>query len=204
MDFFELVTTVFEVAGVGAMVVGFVIAIVLSAQLLWRTRDGERAFRMLRETIGSVILLGLEILVAADLVKTVTSTPSLTDALVLAIIVVIRTLLSFSLQIEIEGTLPWKRLTTTGPQLFGRAVKRGGERTQRLAEEQDATPPAAPAPGASNPAQQAPTHQASTQQANGAYAAQAPQPATGAHAGPAIAPPIPDDEVGFPELRSRS
>jgi len=162
MDFFELVTIVFEVAGVGAMVVGFVIAIVLSAQLWWRTRDGERAFRMLRETIGAVILLGLEILVAADLVKTVTSTPSLTDAAVLAIIVVIRTLLSFSLQIEIEGTLPWRRLATTGPQLLGRAVKRGGERTRRLAEEQDP------------PAQDVPTAAA-----------------------------IPDDEAGFPELRTR-
>ncbi|HXH33095.1 MAG TPA: DUF1622 domain-containing protein [Plantibacter sp.] len=199
MDFFELVTTVFEVAGVGAMVVGFIIAIVLSAQLLWRTRDGERAFRMLRETIGSVILLGLEILVAADLVKTVTSTPSLTDAAVLAIIVVIRTLLSFSLQIEIEGTLPWRRLATTGPQQFGRAVKRGGERTQRLAEEQDAAPPSTPASGTQFPTQQAPA-----QQADGTYAGQTPQPAAGANAGPAIAPPIPDDEAGFPELRSRS
>lgn len=199
MDFFELVTTVFEVAGVGAMVVGFVVAIVLSAQLLWRTRDGERAFRMLRETIGSVILLGLEILVAADLVKTVTSTPSLTDAAVLAIIVVIRTLLSFSLQIEIEGTLPWRRLATTGPQQFARAVKRGGERTQRLAEEQDATPPSTPASGT-----HAPTQQAAAQQAYGTSAGRPTQPATGAPAGPAIAPPIPDDEVGFPELRSRS
>ncbi|MGK9147628.1 DUF1622 domain-containing protein [Plantibacter flavus] len=166
MDFFELVTIVFEVAGVGAMVVGFVVAIVLSAQLWWRTRDGERAFRMLRETIGSVILLGLEILVAADLVKTVTSTPSLTDALVLAIIVIIRTLLSFSLQIEIEGTLPWRRLATTGPQQFARAVKRGGERTRRRAEEQAdqsrATEPSAP-----------------------------------------VTPAVPDDEVGFPELRAR-
>ena len=141
MDFFELVTIVFEVAGVGAMVVGFVIAVALSARLWLRTRDGGRAFRMLRETIGSVILLGLEILVAADLVKTVTSTPSLTDAAVLAIIVVIRTLLSFSLQIEIEGTLPWRRLATTGPQAFGQAVARGGERPRRPTEEQPVTAP---------------------------------------------------------------
>lgn len=177
MDFFELVTTVFEVAGVGAMVVGFVIAVVLSARLWWSTRDGDRAFRMLRETIGSVILLGLEILVAADLVKTVTSTPSLTDALVLAIIVVIRTLLSFSLQIEIEGTLPWRRLATTGPQHFSRAVKRGGERRRRLDDEQDAD---------------APTTQP-----------QAAQPAAGAHASTIVTPEIPDDEIGFPELRSQ-
>lgn len=173
MDFFELVTIVFEVAGVGAMVVGFVIAVTLSARLWWSTRDGARAFRMLRETIGSVILLGLEILVAADLVKTVTSTPSLTDALVLAIIVVIRTLLSFSLQIEIEGTLPWRRLATTGPQLFDRAVKRGGERTRRRAEQQDAS-------------------------------AKDLEPSDATPAPTVAAQPIPDDEDGFPELRSRS
>lgn len=184
MDFFELVTTVFEVAGVGAMVIGFVVAVVLSARLWWSTRDGERSFRMLRETIGSVILLGLEILVAADLVKTVTSTPSLTDAIVLGIIVLIRTLLSFSLQVEIEGTLPWNRLATTGGQLFGRAVKRGGERTQRLAEEHDAQAPGTQAP--------------STQTGPVAQTAQP------ARQMPPIAPVIPDDEVGFPELRSRN
>lgn len=187
MDFFELVTTVFEVAGVGAMVIGFVIAVVLSARLWWSTRDGERSFRMLRETIGSVILLGLEVLVAADLVKTVTSTPSLTDAVVLGIIVLIRTLLSFSLQVEIEGTLPWKRLATTGPQLFGRAVKRGGERTQRLAEENDAQAPGTPEPGT----QTVPAAQAAPE-------TQSYRPE------PPVAPVIPDDEVGFPELRSRN
>ena len=67
--FFELVTEWFEVLGVVAMVLGFVFAFVIAGRAWSRTRDGSSAFRTLRETMGAVILLGLEILVAADLVK---------------------------------------------------------------------------------------------------------------------------------------
>jgi uncharacterized membrane protein len=122
--FFETVTVVFEVMGVGAMVVGFVVAFVFSARTWARTKDGKRSFGTLRETLGGVILLGLEILVAADLVKTVTSTPSLTDALVLALIVLIRTVLSFSLQVEMDGVAPWRRALVTGPEVVASAVRR--------------------------------------------------------------------------------
>ena len=114
--FFETVTSIFEIVGVAAMVLGFVGAIVLGIRSLVVTRDGRVAFKTLRDSIGLVILLGLEILVAADLVRTVTSTPSLTDAIVLAIIVLIRTVLSFSLQIEIEGVAPWRRALMTAPE----------------------------------------------------------------------------------------
>jgi uncharacterized membrane protein len=122
VGFFELVTSVFEIVGVGAMVLGFLLAIALGIRSLIDTRDGKVAFKTLRDSIGLVILLGLEILVAADLVRTVTSTPSLTDAIVLAIIVLIRTVLSFSLQIEIEGVAPWRRALMTAPEQIGRAV----------------------------------------------------------------------------------
>ena len=121
---FETVTEVFEVGGVATMVVGFLVALGLSLRVWIRAKDGEAAFRTLRQMFGGVILLGLEILVAADLVKTVTSTPSLTDAVVLGIIVLIRTVLSFSLQVEIDGVAPWKRALVTGPQVIARAVKR--------------------------------------------------------------------------------
>ena len=120
--FFETVTNVFEIVGVGAMVLGFVVAVVLGVRSLVMTRDGRVAFKTLRDSIGLVILLGLEILVAADLVRTVTSTPSLTDAVVLAIIVLIRTVLSFSLQIEIEGVAPWRRALLTAPELMVRTA----------------------------------------------------------------------------------
>ncbi|MDH6180278.1 putative membrane protein [Microbacteriaceae bacterium SG_E_30_P1] len=123
--FFETVTRSFEVAGVAAMVVGFVVSVVLGIRTWRRSRDGHRAFTTLRDSIGLSILLGLEILVAADLVRTVTSTPSLTDAVILAIIVLIRTVLSFSLQVEIEGVAPWKRALMTAPQqIVARAASR--------------------------------------------------------------------------------
>ena len=79
-SFFEAVTTVFEVLGVVTMLGGFVVAAVLAISTLVRQRDAKAAYIRLRNSFGLVILLGLEVLVAADLVRTVTSTPSLTNA----------------------------------------------------------------------------------------------------------------------------
>ncbi len=129
-DFFQTVTIVFEFAGVATMVVGFVVAVGISVRKWVRTRNGAVAFRTVREAIGGVILLGLEILVAADLVKTVTSPPSLTDAAVLAVIVLIRTVLSFSLQIEIDGVAPWRRAFVTGPEVIAHAARRPDDSAQ--------------------------------------------------------------------------
>jgi uncharacterized membrane protein len=122
-SFFESITLGLEIVGVGAMVVGFIVALGISLRAWIRSRDGAVAFLMLRRTFGGVILLGLEVLVAADLVKTVTSAPSLADASVLALIVLIRTVLSFSLQVEIDGVAPWRRALVTGPEVLARAAK---------------------------------------------------------------------------------
>lgn len=122
-NFFGPITVGLEVVGVAAIVVGFVVAVGISLRLWIRDRDGAEAFRTLRRSFGGVILLGLEILVAADLVKTVTSAPSLADAAVLALIVLIRTVLSFSLQVEIDGVAPWRRALVTGPEVLARAAK---------------------------------------------------------------------------------
>lgn len=122
--FFETVIVAFDVAGVVTMVVGFIFSVLVAGRHWQQHKDGEGAYHTLREMFGAVILLGLEILVAADLVRTVTSTPSLEDAAVLGLIVIIRTILSFSLQIEIEGVSPWKRAQLTGMQAVGQAVKR--------------------------------------------------------------------------------
>jgi len=66
----------------------------------------------------------LEVFVAADLIRTITEVPSLTNVLSLGLIVVIRTVLSFTIQIEIEGTLPWRKsLTTSGAKIMTDAVK---------------------------------------------------------------------------------
>lgn len=115
----------FEAIGAAAMVVGFVIALVLGIRSLRRGDGGQAAFQVLRTTLGSAILLGLEVLVAADLIRTITSKPSLEDAVILGLIVLIRTILSISIQIEIEGVLPWRRaLLTSGGRMLGDAVAR--------------------------------------------------------------------------------
>jgi uncharacterized membrane protein len=81
--------------------------------MAWRAAGGRKGYRALRETFGGVLLLGLEILVAADLIRTVAVSPTLENVAVLGLIVLIRTFLSLSLQVEIEGELPWRRGATS-------------------------------------------------------------------------------------------
>ena len=98
----------FEAVGVGVLVVGLVWSSVLAAATWQRSHDGQQSYQVLRKAFGSVLLLGLEILVAADLIRTIAVAPSIENVLALGIIVLIRTFLSFSLQIEIDGRLPWR------------------------------------------------------------------------------------------------
>ena len=120
-----MIVVVFEIIGAIAMVAGFVVAVVLAVRTLARKESARAASLVLRNTLGAAILLGLEVLVAADLIRTITSKPSIEDALILGLIVVIRTVLSMSIQIEIEIELPWRRaLLTSGGQLLGEAVAR--------------------------------------------------------------------------------
>jgi uncharacterized membrane protein len=121
-QFFERATQAFEVLGVSSMVLGTGYAIALAA-FSWRGAGGARAFKTLRNAIGGAILLGLELLVAADIVKTVTSKPSLTDAAILGMIVLIRTVLSFTIEVEIDGVAPWRKAVTTGPEVLARTTR---------------------------------------------------------------------------------
>jgi uncharacterized membrane protein len=115
----------FEAIGALAMIIGFLIALILGWRSLRRGEGGAAAFAVLRTTLGAAILLGLEVLVAADLIRTITSKPSMEDALILGIIVLIRTILSMSIQIEIDGVLPWRRaLLTSGGQVLAQAVSK--------------------------------------------------------------------------------
>ncbi len=124
-DVFSWVAVAFEALGATSMVVGFLIAIVLGGRALLRGQDGSAAFQTVRRTLAGAIMLGLEILVAADLIRTITSNPSLEEAAILGLIVLIRTVLSLSIQIEIEGVLPWKRaLLTSGASVVADEVKR--------------------------------------------------------------------------------
>jgi uncharacterized membrane protein len=96
----------FEAVGVGAVIVGCLIAMVRYGGA--SPRD-ESAYRALRRGLGRAILLGLELFVAGDIIRTVTVTPTFTTVGVLAIIVAIRTFLSFTLEIEIDGRWPWQK-----------------------------------------------------------------------------------------------
>ena len=110
MDFTELVSLsarLFEGAGVAVMVVGS-FASVVTVLLQRHKQTGESAFRHFREKVGRSILLGLELLVAADIIRTVSEEPTLQGVLVLGMIVLIRTFLSFTLAVELEGHWPWQ------------------------------------------------------------------------------------------------
>jgi len=121
-ELMELVAKVFEALGAAALLGGLLLAVGLAAHSLRRTGRGADAYRVLRQSFGGAILLGLEILVAADLVRTVAVAPTLSNVGTLALIVLIRTFLSFSLEIEIEGVAPWRRAMTSGATQIARAV----------------------------------------------------------------------------------
>lgn len=122
---FDAIAVGFEGIGAGTMVVGFFLAIVFALIALLRNGKGANgAYRTLKNTLGGSIMLGLEILIAADLLRTITSAPSLDEALTLGLIVLIRTVLSMSISIELEGVLPWRRaLLTSGSQLVAKEAK---------------------------------------------------------------------------------
>ena len=104
----EPVAQALEVAGVAVIAVGVLLATLAFAREL-RPRGWEAAYERYRANLGRGILLGLEVLVGADIIATVTSPLTWTSVGLLAAIVLIRTFLSFSLETEIEGRLPWKQ-----------------------------------------------------------------------------------------------
>jgi len=110
----------FEAFGAAVLVAGLVWSLANAARK-WRAAGGRQGYQSLRATFGGVLLLGIEILVAADLIRTVAVTPTLESVAVLGLIVLIRTFLSFSLEVEIDGTLPWRRRPRNEPDAGGRA-----------------------------------------------------------------------------------
>ena len=102
----ETIGETIDVIGVVVIAAGAVLAAgVTVGRMLRRTGD---AYRLFREQLGRAILLGLEFLVAADIIRTVAVTPDAESVAVLAGIVLIRTFLSFSLEVEITGRWPWQ------------------------------------------------------------------------------------------------
>lgn len=109
-NFVELAGNAAEIAGVLLILGGFVVA---AARCVPQRACGDGGqYQRLRHDLGRAILLGLEVLVAADIIRTVAFTPDLNRVTILAIIVGIRTFLSWSLALELEGRWPWQRLNT--------------------------------------------------------------------------------------------
>jgi uncharacterized membrane protein len=123
----EQVARGFEALGAAILVVGVVWSFVLAVVSGRRSGWSARTYLVLRQAFGGTLLLGLEVLVAADLVRTVAVAPTLDNVLVLGLIVVIRTFLSFSLETEIEGVAPWRRALTGGAGMVRRASARALE-----------------------------------------------------------------------------
>ena len=103
----EIIGTVVDGVGVFIVAAG---AVVATARLLMhRAHNTGNYYSSFRQDIGRAILLGLEFLIAGDIIRTVVVAPTIQNVLVLGLIVLIRTFLSMSLQLEIEGRLPWRR-----------------------------------------------------------------------------------------------
>ncbi|HOG47127.1 MAG TPA: DUF1622 domain-containing protein [Anaerolineae bacterium] len=112
-DVIAFIVSGFEAAGVGALVIGSGLALYTFARALLagERRHGARmppAYRNLRRGLGRAILLGLELLVAADIIRSIAVTPTLQSVGVLGLIVLIRTFLSWSLEVEVTGRWPWE------------------------------------------------------------------------------------------------
>ena len=97
-----------EIIGILTLVLGLAAALVRAVLVLTAGHGVEEAYRIVRTVFGRSILLGLEFLVAADIIRTVAVQPSLQNVAVLGLIVLIRTFLSFSLEVEIDGRWPWQ------------------------------------------------------------------------------------------------
>jgi len=104
---------VVDAAGVAVIVIGAVINTAAAAARLAHHETGT--YRRYRQQLGQTILLGLELLVAGDIIRTVSTEPTLTSVGVLGIIVLIRTFLSFSLEVELTGRWPWQNDTAKPP-----------------------------------------------------------------------------------------
>ena len=108
------VARLMEVIGVITIMLGVIISF---ARYLFTLQNIKpRSYKALRGELGKSILLGLEILVAGDIIKTVATEPTMMNVLTLGVIVLIRTFLSLSLEVEIEGRFPWQKASSLDPK----------------------------------------------------------------------------------------
>jgi len=116
------IAQIFEILAAVVILVGLFWSAGLALRTYRSSHSGTGTYKTMRQSFGGAILLGLEILVAGDLVRTVAVYPTLENVGVLAVIVLIRTVLSFSLEIEIEGVPPWRRALVSGATVMKQAA----------------------------------------------------------------------------------
>ncbi len=107
--FISDVVRVVEAVGAAIMVLGGLWAFLVYLSVVAHPGTRDRAYQQLRQNLGRVILLGLEVLIIGDIVRTIIVDPTIESVAVLGMIVVIRIVLSFSLEVEIDGSWPWSR-----------------------------------------------------------------------------------------------
>lgn len=109
MSLAEGISRALEIAGVGVILLGVLLATAVLIRSVLRRQGQRRAYERYRANLGRGILLGLELLVGADIIATVTAPLTFESVGILASVVAIRTFLSFSLETEIAGCWPWER-----------------------------------------------------------------------------------------------
>lgn len=119
--------SIMTVVGAGFDAIG--VAVIAAGALLAAVRglvrppvEPNERYRRFRQDLGGAIVLGLEFLVAGDIIRSVVVAPSLENVVVLGLVVLIRTFLSFALQWELHGGWPWRAATTTGAPSAGGAA----------------------------------------------------------------------------------
>jgi uncharacterized membrane protein len=105
--YIEYVAKGIEITGIITIIIGIVLA--MGKFIFSLQGSAPRSYKILRQELGKGILLGLEILVAGDIIGTVVTEPTMDRVLSLGVIVLIRTFLSLSLEVEIEGKFPWQK-----------------------------------------------------------------------------------------------
>jgi uncharacterized membrane protein len=105
--YIEYVAKGIEITGIITIIIGIILA--MGKFIFTLQGTSPRSYKILRQELGKGILLGLEILVAGDIIGTVVTEPTMDRVLSLGVIVLIRTFLSLSLEVEIEGKFPWQK-----------------------------------------------------------------------------------------------
>jgi len=131
-QFFHLAVVVLDLTGTLAILIGAAFASAVFVRA-FRRGDRSRAYVAFRSTLGRSILLGLEFLVAGDIVKSLVINPTIADLVVLAGLVLVRTFLSISLGVEINGHWPWQDTLMARERSL--AANPGGKCDQEEAQE---------------------------------------------------------------------